>query len=199
MLLNDRQIALLKSISIRSESNARHLLIKKGSLGAFQSFLQAEIQNEVFIVSTNIGMEVFYLSSYDCSALIKKTITTYVNQNNTTDVTLWFKSNNDGIGVYHSFAATIQMFSNYPQVFLAYSKKFLSSLEQNKIQTQLVAILLLFFNDVLEKLKVAGKVPHLRKIEELYEQVTIKVSFLDLDGFLQNKLAKVLLEKVHSN
>ncbi len=198
MSTNDHYIAFLKSVSIRSKHNTRRLLMTSSSVAAFQSFLRTHIGDEVLVVSTNIGMEVFYLSEHDCSALIERAIADYMIEKDVVNENLRFKNNQDSIVVYQSFSYAIQVFANYPQVFLAYSKKFLHLLKENKTQIQLVATLSLFYHVALENLKASGNVPHLQRIEAMCNALEIKVP-QGLNDFLQARLAKVLLHKIHSN
>lgn len=196
MLNNTANISKLKSVSITAINAKKRLLISSKSLLDFQTLLEDHIRDEVFIVSTNIGMQVFYISELDYSTLIKEEILLCVSDNEKVDLS--FKSYLDGIVVFESFSAAMHVFAKYPQVFLAYSKKFLFLLKQNKRHAQLTGILSFFYHIALEHLKTAGSVPHLQRIEALYDARKLKNSQV-LDVFLQGQLAKGLLDKVHNN
>jgi len=63
--------SLLKSVFISSKSYKKQLLIKHDDVSNLQTFLKNTIKNEVLIINTNLGLDVYYQSSSDCSAIIK--------------------------------------------------------------------------------------------------------------------------------
>jgi len=115
-------LSKLKSVGVTRVNSKRNLLLSFKSLLDFQLYLEICIKDEVFIVSTNVGMQVFYSSELDYSVLIKEQLFLRIKDNE--HMSCVFRNNTDSIAVFNSFSEVMEVFSKYPQVFLAFSKKF---------------------------------------------------------------------------
>ena len=73
--------ALLKSVFISSKRYKKQLLIKHDEVSTLQTFLKNTIKNDVLIINTNLGLDVYYQSSSDCSAIIKNSFLLLITKN----------------------------------------------------------------------------------------------------------------------
>ncbi len=163
--MNDNHnIEGVKSVNIRSLDIKRRLLMSSSMVAAFESFLKKNIGDEVLIVNTNIGMEVYYYSKNDYSTFIRESVLLYtlkqIDQSK-----LKFRNNLNKEEVYQSFCEALMTFAQYPQIFLAYTKKFIHLKRQNESSHYVIPILSGFFEEVLEVLTKTNKIPHYEKIK----------------------------------
>ncbi|WP_438426547.1 hypothetical protein [Aquimarina macrocephali] len=187
-------IESIKSVNIRSIDFKRQLLMSSAMVAIFESFLKESIGNEVLVINTNIGMEVYYFSNNDYSTFIRESILLYT-LTQIDHKKLKFKNNQNREEVYQSFCQALITFSQYPQIFLAYAKKFIHLKEKNKSSTFVIPILNRFFEEVLKVLLKTGKIPHYEKIKKAKN----KAQKPDLDkSIIENLISEILLKK-HSN
>ena len=184
----------IKSVNIRVKGINRRLLMPSSKVGIFESFLLENIGNEVIVVNTNIGMEVYYYSEENYSDFIKETILLYtINRVDTNK--LIFRNNLSWEEVYHSFCEALMTFAQYPQLFLAYTKKFIRIKEQHESSRYIIPVLNGFFEEVLAFLSENGNMPHNDKITAARS----KLQKTDPDKKILADLISEILSKKHSN
>ncbi|MFD2564046.1 hypothetical protein [Aquimarina rubra] len=160
----------------------------------FQSFLKDSIGDEVLIINTNIGMEVYYCSNTDYSNFIKESALLYILKH--IDITkLKFRNSVDKEAVQKSFAEAIITFAQYPQLFLAYAKKFLRLRDNNTQSQYVMPILNTFFENTMQLLAETGKFPHYDKIQKAKN----KSQKLDSNQKVIDDLISEILLKKHRN
>ena len=188
-------IESIKSVQIKSTDLKRYLLMSPSKVKVFQSFLQSSIGNEVIVVNTNLGMEVYYYSTNDYSNFIKESVLLYTltlsNQER-----LKFKSCINKKEVYDSFSETLSKFSQYPQFFLAYTKKFIRLQEVNKNSKFIMPVLIDFFEKGMQLLSEKGRIPYYQK-DQLIKQKS-RESVNDSEKIIKNLVSQVLM-KMNSN
>ncbi|PKV49394.1 hypothetical protein ATE84_1416 [Aquimarina sp. MAR_2010_214] len=184
----------IKSVNIRSIDFRRQLLMSSDMVAVFESFLKENIGNEVLVINTNIGMEVYYFSNNDYSIFIRESILLYT----LTQIdrkTLKFKNNQNKEEVCQSFCQALVTFSQYPQIFLAYTKKFIHLKDKNKSSKFVIPILDSFFEKVLKELLKTGKIPHYEKIKKAKSKSQKPNPYKNI---IENLISEILLKK-HSN
>ncbi|GAA4276896.1 hypothetical protein [Aquimarina mytili] len=191
---NNSNIEGIKSVNIRSTDIKRRLLMSTSMVVVFESFLKQNIGDEVLIVNTNIGMEVYYYSKNDYSTFIKEGVLIYTIKN-LDHSKLQFKYNFNREQVYQSFCQALMTFAQYPQIFLAYTKKFIHLKEKNKSSRFVIPILNDFFEEVLNFLTKTGKIPHFEKIRKARS----KSQKPDFDKMVIKDLISEILLKKHYN
>ncbi len=154
----------IKSVNIRSIDIKKRLLMSSSMVTVFESFLKENIGNEVLVVNTNIGMEVYYYSKNDCSTFIKESALLYTLKQ-VDGSKLRFRNNLSEEEVYQSFCEALMTFAQYPQIFLAYTKKFIHIKRRNESSKHLIPILSGFFEEVLKVLTETNKMPHYEKVK----------------------------------
>jgi len=160
----------IKSVNIRSTDIKRRLLMSSASIDVFEVFLKETIGDEVLVVNTNIGMEVYYYSENDYSNFIKENIVSYILKGLDRSK-LKFRSNLNRETVYQSFCESLMTFAQYPQLFLAYSKKFIHIKRRNESSIHVIPILSGFFEEVLKVLSKTNKMPHYEKIKKVRSDI----------------------------
>ncbi|TSE05468.1 MULTISPECIES: hypothetical protein [Aquimarina] len=190
----NKDIESIKSVNIRSVGIKRQVLMSSATVEIFESFLKENIGSEVLVVNTNIGIGVYYYSKNDYSTFIRESVLlytiTHIDQKK-----LKFRNNLNRIDVYQSFCEALIAFSQYPQIFLAYAKKFIYLKEKNKTSTFVIPILTGFFEEVLKVLDETGKIPHYEKIERAKN----KLKKSDTDNKVIKELISEILLKKHYN
>lgn len=190
----NKDIESIKSVNIRSVDIKRQALMSSSMVDVFESFLKETIGSEVLVVNTNIGMGVYYHSKNDYSTFIRESVLSYtithIDQKK-----LKFRNNLNRRDVYQSFCETLIAFSEYPQIFLAYAKKFIHLKEKNKTSLFVIPILTGFFEEVLKVLEETGKIPHYEKIERAKN----KFQKPDTDNKIIKELISEVLLKKHYN
>ncbi|WP_010182864.1 hypothetical protein [Aquimarina agarilytica] len=172
----------LKSVTIKASGFKRNLIIPPNLAKQFLFFLQENIGNEIILVNTNIGIQIFYYSTKNYSQFIKESMLFYaikLNQN----VRLNFTNQLDGNQVRKQFKNAIYTFSQYPRLFLAYSKKFIQIKKENT-QSKIV---MPFLNTCFEKtitsiIEKNGMIPfqnelNKNKIKALESEINKKILF----------------------
>ncbi|MBQ4818735.1 hypothetical protein [Aquimarina sp. MMG016] len=188
------KIESIKSVNIRSTDIKRRLLMSSDMVDAFETFLQENISDEVLVVNTNIGMEVYYYSKNNYSDFIKESVLLYTIKN-TDHSKLKFTNNQNREAVYQSFCKALMTFAQYPQIFLAYTKKFIHVKQKNKSSMHVIPILNSFFEEVFAFLSKTGKIPHFEKITKAKN----KSPKSDPDSLIIQDLISEILLKKHYN
>ncbi|WP_025741058.1 hypothetical protein [Aquimarina pacifica] len=187
-------IATIKSVNIRLVGIKRQGLITSDKVALFESFLKETIGNEVLVVNTNIGVGVYYYSFHDYSTFIRESALLYIISS-IDHKKLRFKNNRNREEVYQSFCEALITFSQYPQIFLAYSKKFIFLKEKNQASKFVIPVLNVFFEEVLKELIENGKMPHHQKIKKVQN----KSNEWDTDSDIIKDLISEILLKQHHN
>lgn len=191
---NNKEIESIKSVNIIGLGVNRRLLMSSSMVTVFESFLKENIGQEVLVVNTNIGMEVYYYSKNDYSVFIKESVLLYVLTQINREK-LKFKNNLNKIEVYKSFCEALLTFSQYPQTFLAYTKKFIHLREKHESSRFVIPILNGFFEEVLMVIEKTGKMPHYKKIQHAKN----KSQKSGPDKIIIKNLISEILLKRHSN
>ncbi|WP_378181659.1 hypothetical protein [Aquimarina sp. SS2-1] len=160
----------------------------------FQSFLRDSIGDEVLIINTNIGMEIYYYSIRDYGTFIKESAVLYTFKHIDT-FKLKFRNSPSKMEVHKNFTEAIITFAQYPQLFLAYAKKFLRLRDTNTRSQYVMPILNTFFEDTIKFLAETGKVPHYDKIQKAKN----KSQKLDGSQKIMDDLISEILLKKHRN
>ncbi|WP_108866543.1 hypothetical protein [Aquimarina aquimarini] len=184
----------IKSVNIRSTDIKRRLLMSSSTVLVFETFLSESIRNEVLVINTNIGMEVYYSSENDYSLFIKESMLLYTLTQINRDK-LKFRNNLTKEEVYQSFCEALITFSYYPQIFLAYTKKFIHIQKTHQSSRFLIPALNGFFEEVFKELDKTGKIPHYEKIKRAKSKGH-KPSKSEIA--IKKLISEVLLKK-HSN
>lgn len=184
----------IKSVNIRSTDIKRRLLMSSSTVATFQSFLKDSIGDEVLIINTNVGMEIYYYSVNDYGNFIKESALLYTLKH-IDNTKLKFRNSVTSEEVKRNFTEAIITFAKYPQMFLAYTKKFIRLRDTNTASEYVMPILDDFFEDAMRLLAESGKVPHYEKIQKAKN----KSQKLDANQKVIYDLISEILLKKHRN
>ncbi|SEL21397.1 hypothetical protein SAMN04487910_2038 [Aquimarina amphilecti] len=184
----------IKSVNIRSTDIKRRLLMSSLTVVTFESFLKDSIGDEVLIINTNVGMEIYYHSENDYGNFIKESTLLYTLKH-IDNTKLKFRSSVNSDEVKKNFIEAIITFAKYPQMFLAYTKKFIHLRDTNTKSEYVMPILDGFFEDAMGLLAETGKVPHYEKIQKAKN----KSQKLDANQKVIYDLISEILLKKHRN
>ena len=160
----------------------------------FESFLKENIGDEVLVVNTNIGMEVYYYSKNNYSKFIRESVLLYTIKS-VSPLKLKFCDNLTKEEVYQSFCKALITFSQYPQLFLAYAKKFIYLKKEHNSSKFVMPVLDSFFEEVLRFLVETGKIPHYEKVKKAKS----KSKSLKINNMVVKELISEILLKKHYN
>ncbi len=178
--METQKLQNLKSVTIKASGFKRKLLLKPNLAKQFLLFLQGVIGNEVVLINTNIGIQVFYYSNKNYSLFIKESMLLYRMKTNQTNQ-LNFTNQNNGIQVRKQFKNAVYTFSQYPRLFLAYSKKFIKIKKENTKSKIVMSFLSIFFEKTLTGIiQKKGMIPFQNKlnfniIKSLNSEITEKL------------------------
>lgn len=184
---------LLKSVSIRFKKRQKKLLITKDKMALFNTFLKESIGNEVVVINTNIGLGVYYASSKDHSSSIKKSVLLYaLKHHNLDELTFLYDLNYDTLKI--NFSNAFFTFAKYPQLFLAYVKKFVHLRNQNVDSKIVMPHLNNLYELAIRELHQKNKLPFTNKIMAIDGPF-----FKKRKDSILSSLAKQLYTKEHFN
>jgi len=189
--MNNLETDSIKSLNIRYVGLKNKQLMDASMVTVFESFLKETIGQEVLVVNTNIGIGVYYCANTNYNMFVRESILLFLISDVDTK-RVRYRSNNSKEEVYQSFCEALVGFSQNPQVFLAYAKKFRKIQERNKSSAFVVPILNGFFEEVLEELVNKGTMPHYEKIKRLGYTVP---SYGTNQKIIQELIAEILLKK----
>jgi len=161
--MSDTSSELLKSVTIRFKKRQKRLLISKNTMDLFEAFLKDSIGNEIIIVNTNIGLGIYYASAKDYSDVIKQSVLIYtLEKNNPEEFTFLYDLNFETLKI--NFSNALFTFAAYPQLFLAYVKKFVHLRQQHTSSKIVMPHLNNLYEQALKDLYKQGNLPFAEKI-----------------------------------
>ncbi|TYP76059.1 hypothetical protein [Aquimarina intermedia] len=192
---NISNIKPIKSVRVTLVSNShRRLLLQNAGVLRLEDFLSDSIDDEVIIISTNFGLEIYYYTTVDYFDFISEAVKFYCLKKTNID-DLRFENNNEEHLVYQAFCDALLTFSQYPQIFLAYSKKFVRIKELHSNSKYIIPILDRYFEDVLKYLELNRVLPHSDKLMKIRQKKS-----QESDSYHVIKaLILEILSKKHSN
>jgi len=184
---------LLKSVIIRFKERQNRLLIDKDTIPHFETFLKESVGSDIVIINTNISLGIYYSSKNNCSELIKRSVLIYtIKRIDTANLSFDYNLNYNDVRM--SFIDGFYTFSQYPQLFLAYAKKFVYIREQHGYNKIVMPYLNNFYEQVLKELHKKEQLPFSKKIMNADGAFFIKKR----DPLLYN-LASRIASKEHFN
>ncbi|NLP58052.1 hypothetical protein [Lutibacter sp. B1] len=131
--------SLLKCVFISSKRYKKELLINQNEVSILYSFIKNIINNEVMILNTNLGLDIYYLSSIDCKNIIENSffIITTKKQN---------RANEYRVKTLTTLTEISNRFfdlSTMPIAFTCYSKNLVCQLKTLNIHNKQIVDLLL--------------------------------------------------------
>ncbi len=194
-MLNTEKIGELHSVRFRSKGFKRKRMLKPDQERTFLNFLIRALGENVFLVSTGLGLDIYYLSSTNHTLFIAKNLWLFRPESRSEDG-LFVHEEHTGKEVLGYFNTAVESLSGHPQLFLSCCKKLISQFNAMGIETPLNQLLYNCFDAQLNRLIKEERLPFVSKIEELRHQAE-KPFLKSSDGI--KRLAKQYMADNHIN
>ena len=179
--------SLLKSVFISSKRYKKQLLIKHDEVSTLQTFLINAIKNEVLIINTNLGIDVYYQSSSDCSLIIKNSFLLVITKNGKRAAEYRITSFNTIQKLRSAMKNSFIRLSTMPLIFKSYSKSMMNQLNKHfKKDTKIIKTLFVVWQDVINILCK----------EEIYALKIKKFQQNLQDNFIENNYNPLLKQLI---
>lgn len=180
--------SLLKAVFISSKRYKKQLLIKHEEVSILHSFLKKTIKNEVLIINTNLGLDVYYQSSSDCSAIIKNSFLLIISKNDKSASEYRILAFNSIDNLRNAMRYSFIRLCSMPLIFKSHTKSMLHQLnnrfnEHTKIIKELFIVWQEVLNNLCQEEIYALKIKHF--------QVTLRSFFIENN---YNPLLKQLIK-----
>lgn len=148
---------MLKYITISSKKIKKHLLITHKEVSILHSFIQNTTNSEVLIINTNLGVEIYYLSTIDCGVLVKNSFLLLMNKKKTSENDYRILMYNSINEIKAEIQTSLLRLSAMPLSFKCYSKNLFNQLKLIHINNeQIILELFKIMEDVLASIYING-------------------------------------------
>jgi hypothetical protein len=186
----------LKYLHINEKQYTEELLISPKQAALLKKLLSELILNEVLIINTNLGLEIYYESSNDCTNMIKTTLSFIVSEEYDVNDCLDFHSFQNASEIQRFIDHTIEQVKVTPR-FFNYTRSIFSQLElQYTSNKKLIGKLSNIWNEVEQNLRV--KNVDFQKIQILqgsFQDIYIN----NIEDEVQKELVVSAINKLYAN
>ncbi|WP_031427195.1 hypothetical protein [Flavimarina sp. Hel_I_48] len=180
----------LQSVRFRNRGYTGKKLLLPSEEYAFLNFLTRALGENVFLIGTRLGLDVYYLSTTSKASFISKHLWFFQTDKSDKKNSLSMEERN-GTAVLDFFDHAVESLSGHPQLFLSTSKKLIARFNDLGIKTPLNKMLYTCFDNQLNRLITEDRVPFSAKIKQLREEKE--------EPFLKTNDAKQRLLKAFSS
>lgn len=186
----------LKYLHINEKHHKKQLIVSHQQVIILKNFLTELMKSEVLVINTNLGLEIYYESSYDCTQIIKDTFAIVACKKCKTEDRYRFFSFKSEVEIQHFMNVSMQKLAKMP-LFSSYTKSLLGQLNaQFETNRKLIGRLLEIWNEVSNNMRYKGL--DLRKIQSFRDNFqTIYIHNVEND--VLKTLLIEMLEKKHQN
>ncbi len=143
----------LRLVRIRQKHFKRSLVINRTRGRVLQNFLIDIIKDEVLVVNTNFGLDVYYISKADCTDIVVSAFNILANEELNEPTKFPISSYNSIDEIREVVLLSLMQLSSTRHTFVNYSKSFLNQINENlKVSRKIVKILLQICDDSLKVL-----------------------------------------------
>lgn len=157
------EIDKLHSIRFRNTGYKRKRILSPAAEQGLLNFLKRALGENVFLVSTGLGLDVYYLSSNNHTDFITKNLWLFHNREKN-DFEEYFQEELTGKNVLNYFNTVVVTLTDYPQLFLSCCKKLIRQFNIMGVDTPLNNLLYACFDNQINTLLATNKVPFAGKI-----------------------------------
>lgn len=159
----------LYAIRFRAKGYPGRRLLDQDSEQAFLNFLIRALGDNVFLISTRLGLDIYYLGEAARSRFIIDNFWLFQNklQSNKHNFHI---IENEGARVLQFFDNAVNSLSRHPQLFLSCCKRLISKFNESGTHTLLDQMLYTCFDKQLNRLITEDRVPFAHKVKQLREQ-----------------------------
>lgn len=162
-------IKKLQSVRFRNKGYTAKKLLLPSEEYAFLNFLIRALGENVFLISTRLGLDIYYLSTKSQTPFISKNLWLFQAENDDKERTSYVEQRS-GTAVLDFFDSAVESLSGHPQLFLSCCKKLIARFNELGINTPLNQMLYTCFDNQLNRLITEDRVPFSAKIERLRKE-----------------------------
>ena len=186
----------LKYLHINEKVQTQELLISQKQVNMLKKFLTELIRDEVLIINTNLGLEIYYQSSNDCTNIIKEVLAIIISEKYDGDDSFQFVSFQNEDEIQRFIDDSIEQVAETP-LFLSYTKSMLSQLKlQYESNKKLIGKLSDIWNEVTQNLHISNvSIQKIQALQGNFQDIYIK----NLKDQVLKKLITEALDRNHVN
>jgi len=180
-MLYPKVVDELYSVRFRNSGFKRTPVLYTAAEKSFKRFLINTMGQNVFVMTTALGLDVYYKSTRNHTDFIKNNLWLFKDKLSQEDSELQVEEL-EGEAVLQYLNTVIDTLVHHPQLFLSCCKKFLQHYKDSSTKTRMMELLYSTFESHLQKLITDGKTPHAAKIRKLLLESEIH-HYVLLDNF----------------
>lgn len=165
-MLHPEVVEELYSVRFRNSGFKRTPVLYAAAEKSFKRFLINTIGQNVFVMTTALGLDVYYKSTRNHTDFIKNNLWLFKDKRSLEDSELQVEEQ-EGEAVLHYLNTVIDTLIHHPQLFLSCCKKFLQHYKNSNTKTRMIELLYATFESHLQKLITDEKTPYAAKIKKL--------------------------------
>lgn len=165
----------LKYLHVNEKQYSEELLISQKQVHLLKKLLTELIHNEVLIINTKLGLEIYYESSNDCTSIIKKILAFIVSESHDINECFEFLSfqnkNEIQCCIDHAFAQVAET-----PLFLSYTESMVNQLKlQYESNKKLIGKLADIWNEVKQNLCIKNlSVQKIQALQGDFQEIYIQ-------------------------
>ena len=125
------ETSLLKSVHISSKEHKISILIAHNEVSTLLNFLESTLQTKFLILNTNLGLEIYYYSNKNLSALITNTLLLITSKKKQDLNDFRIKSFTSEEKLLSGMQQTIKKLANTPLSFRCYTQNLFKQINDN--------------------------------------------------------------------
>ena len=165
-MLHPKVVEELYSVRFINSGFKRTPVLYPAAEKSFKRFLINTIGHNVFVMSTALGLDVYYKSTRSHADFIKKNLWLFKDASSLEDSDLQVEEQ-EGEAVLKYLNTVVDTLIQHPQLFLSCCKKFLQHYKDFNTKTRLTQLLYSTFESHLQDLITDNRTPHAAKIKKL--------------------------------
>lgn len=165
-ILND-----LHCVRFRNVGFKRTMVLSPSAEKSFNRFLVDSLGQDVFLISTALGLDVYYCYPASKTDFIVKNL--WLFQENTELVNKQIVQEHHNGEVLLYFTTVVNTLLKHPQLFLSTCKKFVFQYKRTLIKNRLITLLFSSFELHLQELITQNRLPYISKIERIMQEIYI--------------------------
>ncbi|MGO4913363.1 hypothetical protein [Leeuwenhoekiella sp. W20_SRS_FM14] len=173
-ILND-----LHCVRFRNSGFKRTMVLSPAAEKSFNRFLIDSLGQNVFLISTALGLDIYYCNPSSKTDFIVKNL--WIFQGDTPNLKTQIVQEHHDVNVIKYFYIVVDTLVKHPQLFLSTCKKFTAQYQSTLIKNRLLTLLYSAFESHLHELSAQNKLPYINKVEQLMREVYVP-NFENLNG-----------------
>ena len=184
----------LHSVRFRNTGFKRTSVLSPTAEKLFTRFLIDSLGYNVFVISTALGLDVYYSNETSKTDFIVNNIWLFQEKEEKPKILIVQEHHNLDVLIY--FNSIVDSLLKHPHLFLSTCKKFRRQYNTNSVRSRLILLLYTVFESHLEELITDNKVPFINQVKKILNEVQ-KPNYTG--DSIVNNLGKVYLKQKNLN